>query len=60
MEILSAVVSGFASKFAEVFLGPIRREISYVFNYQSNVEELRTLDKELAYKRNGGTTRYPS
>ncbi|KAH9671956.1 Disease resistance protein [Citrus sinensis] len=51
MEILSAVVSGFASKFAEVFLGPIRREISYVFNYQSNVEELRTLDKELAYKR---------
>ncbi|KAH9735575.1 Disease resistance protein [Citrus sinensis] len=51
MEILSAVVSGFASKFAEVILGPIRREISYVFNYQSNVEELRTLDKELAYKR---------
>lgn len=51
MEILSAVVSGFASKFAEIFLGPIRREISYVINYQSNVEELRTVDKELAYRR---------
>ncbi|KAH9755549.1 putative disease resistance protein [Citrus sinensis] len=46
-----AVVSGVASKVAEILFDPIRREISYVFKCQSNLQELRSQVAELKNKR---------
>ncbi|KAJ4721055.1 Disease resistance protein [Melia azedarach] len=41
-ELVNAGVSGVASKVAELLFDPIRREISYVFKYQSYVDKLRS------------------
>ncbi|KAJ4717205.1 Disease resistance protein [Melia azedarach] len=51
LELCTAVVSGIATKFAELLFDPIRREISYAFKYQSYVKKLRSRFEDLKSKQ---------
>ncbi|KAM5584357.1 hypothetical protein ABKV19_003963 [Rosa sericea] len=51
MEVLSAIVSGVVTKLAEYAVAPVGRQVGYVIQYNSNLQNLRTKVQNLKDRR---------